>query len=109
MGEQRQLTEAEYRRIPNGCVLKTLPTGLSILRRTKHEWTIDLEGLNRKDLATVTNPRRGSKFLNSWTLTQYVRYIERRAAQLDWTRETARALHTFTESNPVGYSRGRLV
>ena len=101
--------ESRYRRVCEGGTLERLSDGLLIVRRRKHEWTPDLDGLAGSKLKAATDPIRGSKFLRSWTLVRYVAWVKEQAETLGWTRASSPCEHTIELDFPVGYSRGREV
>jgi hypothetical protein len=68
------MAEINYRSIPNGGILKTLESGLQIIRRTKHEWLPSLQFATPAELHRFTDKIRGSKFTAIWTLPRYVQW-----------------------------------
>ena len=66
-----ELDAAILRATPDGCTLVTLPSGIEIIRRKKHE-PIMLEGLSAAEIAKRTDKRNGAKFLPGTTLRQIV-------------------------------------
>src|SRR5438876_8789180 len=75
----------ELNRVADGGVLKTLPSGLQIIRRKKHEWWEGLNGLPAKKLKLRTGKVWGSKFLQFWTLESLVERIETEVSAAGWT------------------------
>jgi len=66
-----ELDEGLLRAVPDGCVLYTLPNGIKIVRRKKHE-PIDAANLSRQDLERLTGKENGAKFLPGTTLARIV-------------------------------------
>lgn len=104
-GTPNSSDEEIFRRVRDGEPLRSLASGLVIIRRRKHE-PVDFSGLTKDDIVSRTSKRSGSKFLIDWTLTRYVAWIEAEINILGWTDDTgpATAVVQFTER--VGISRG---
>lgn len=49
------MAEVDLASLPDGAVLRTLDSGLQIIRRKKHEWNVALRKLNEAKLAVRTN------------------------------------------------------
>jgi hypothetical protein len=79
------------------------------VRRLKHEWSDELDGLDARELAVETDPIHGSKFSANWMLERYVDWLEAQVARLGWTRDTGSTEAEVTPPDPVGWSRGRSV
>jgi len=103
--EARRLTG-----ILDGGVLRTLPNGVKIVRRRKHEWEKALDPMDRAEFEKQTDSSHGSKFLPSWTLLHYVNWLGHRIAELKWQVDApSHETTTIRETTPVGYSKGELV
>jgi hypothetical protein len=61
--------------VPDGQTLVKLATGIEVVRRRKHE-PIQIDGLDEKQLESLTGKKSGSKFLPGTTLEQIVEYTE---------------------------------
>jgi hypothetical protein len=101
-------SNADLRAVPEGGVLFTLPNGIRILRRRKHEPVTNLLGLSRAALTRLTGKMNGSKFLPGTTLDRIVEMttevlLENQAAPGSNTSYNK----VFAE--PIGISAGRLV
>jgi len=68
------MAEPEYRAVPDAGLLRRLDSGLEVVRRQKHEWRSNLEGMDAEEFRRNTDKIRGSKFLRTWTLEEYVRW-----------------------------------
>jgi hypothetical protein len=79
------MAKDDLSRVPDGGVLRTLPTGLEIIRRKKHEWSDSLRKLSPKKLKQRTGKVWGSKFLDFWTLESLVDRIESEVTEAHWT------------------------
>ncbi len=79
------MAKDDLNRIPDGGVLRTLPTGLEVIRRKKHEWSDSLRKLPPKKLKQRTGKVWGSKFLDFWTLESLVDRIESEITEAHWT------------------------
>ena len=101
------MAEAELRSIADGGTLRTLPSGLQIIRRRKHEGSESIEALSGENLRRQTDRIRGSKFLSSWTLAGHVDWIEEQLILLGWDRDTGQAAQTVELDEGVGYSNGK--
>ena len=103
------MAEHDYRSVPDGGVLKTLASGLQIIRRKKHEWLAYLQHATPAELKRLTDKIRGSKFVASWTLNRYVEWIETQVTELGWDAQTSAEIHTVAFDQTIGYSRGKPV
>jgi hypothetical protein len=101
-------SKEEFSQVPDGGILKTLPAGLVIIRRRKHE-PLDLSVLQAAQIVERTGKRSGSKFLKDWDLVTYVVWIEAQIRALNWTSETGPATATIEFDAATGISRGRYV
>ena len=102
-----ELDEGQLRSVPDGGPLHVLPNGIQIIRRKKHE-PIDLEGLDRDELARRTGKLEGSKFLPGTSLGRIVEMtceiLLENGAQVG-SNEAYNRVHRDT----IGISRGRRV
>lgn len=102
-----ELDDGLLRAVPDGCVLYTLPNGIRIVRRKKHE-PIDLANLSKKDLERLTNNKNGAKFLQGTTLARIVEMatevLQKNQAQVGKNTE-----YNTVYEKPIGISRGRRV
>ena len=93
--------------VPVGCVLYTLPNGIKIVRRKKHE-PIDTANLSKQDLERQTGKENGAKFLPGTTLARIVEMtaeiLQKNQAQVGKNTE-----YNIVYEKPIGISRGRLV
>jgi hypothetical protein len=96
------MAEANFARMPDGAVLRTLESGLQIVRRKKHEWRDALASMTLEKLRMSTNKVHGSKFLPAWDLTRLVAWIEVQARAANWTGE-------LQEPNPIVVRLGEIV
>jgi len=104
-GQQQRLA-----RVIDGGVLRTLPNGIKLVRRKKHEWVKSLDPKARAEFERKTNPFFGSKFLPIWSLPRYVVWLEQKMAELKWSGIAPKDdAAVFKEPIPVGYSKGKLV
>jgi hypothetical protein len=101
------LDEAQLRAVPDGGVLYTLPNGIAIVRRRKHEGQA-LSGLSRSAIERQTNEINGAKFLPEINLRRIVEItvevLLENGAELGSNTSYNRVYQT-----PVGISRGRPV
>ncbi len=79
------MAKIDLNRVPDGGVLRTVDSGLQIIRRKKHEWHESLSKLNPKKLKERTGKVWGSKFLAFWTLESFVDQIEAEVILAGWT------------------------
>lgn len=79
------MPQSELSRIPDGGVLRTLPSGLQIVRRRKHEWFSGLVSMDAATLRDRTGKKWGSKFASQWTLEVLTGWIEARVNEANWT------------------------
>jgi hypothetical protein len=101
------LDEAQLRAVPDGGVLYTLPNGIQIIRRKKHEGH-GLGNLSRAEIEWQTNKMNGAKFLPEIDLR---RIVEMTAEAL---LENGAELGANTPYNklyrtPIGISKGEPV
>ena len=101
------LDEGQLRAVPDGCVLHTLPSGIAIVRRKKHE-PIDTMNLSRQELERLTGKEEGAKFLPGTTLARIVemtiQVLQEKQAQVGENTE-----YNTVYDQPIGISRGRRV
>ncbi len=102
-------SEANYRKVSEGGVLKKLENGLMIPRRRKHEWLGRLDSMTSRELQSWTDPIQGSKFLQCWTLSKYVSWLELKLAELKWDSDTVASEAIIEAKESIGYSKGKLV
>jgi hypothetical protein len=88
------MAEAEYRTTADGGTLKTLASGLQIIRRQKHEWLPALQSSTPEELRRQTDKIRGSKFVATWTFTRFFEWIETEVDALSWNAATGASEHT---------------
>ena len=79
------MSEQDLNRVADGGTLRTLASGLEIIRREKHEWSANLDKLPPKKLAERSGKVWGSKFLAFWTLEALVNRIETAVTVVGWT------------------------
>lgn len=100
------MSDAGLSRVPDGGVLRRLPSGIEVLRRQKHE-PIDLSGLSRERLASATDKRSGSKFSADWTIERVTDFVADHVASAGWGFPPAATTHVdLRQPEPVGYSDG---
>jgi hypothetical protein len=83
----RQSTPSRSRPVADGGTLRTLASGLEIVRRIKHEWSADLDGLTPEQLAERTGGASGAKFLDFWTSESLANRIEAAVTVVGWTAD----------------------
>lgn len=102
-----ELDDGLLRAVPDSCVLYTLPSGIRIVRRKKHE-PIDLANLSKKDLERLTDKKNGAKFLPGTTLAKIVeitaQVLQKNRAQVGTNTE-----YNTVYEEPIGISRGKRV
>jgi hypothetical protein len=76
--------EADLYAIPDGDTLRTLDSGLEIVRREKHEWRPSLAKLPLEKLIKRTGKVWGSKFYVEWTLPALADWIEKVVVEEAW-------------------------
>jgi hypothetical protein len=93
----------------DGGTLMTLPSGLQIVRRRKHE-PVDFAELDYPDLVRLSDPRHGSKFLDDWGLERLTQWIAAEVRAAGWRLEPAvsRTMERRFKS-PVGVCEGKKV
>ena len=101
------MAEADDSAVPDGGVLDRLDSGLSIVRRRKHEWSPRLDQLEGNALTDYTSKVRGSKFAREWTLERQVQWVREQLQMLGWDAQTPAQDHTVDVETPIGYSMGR--
>ena len=101
-------SDADLRAVPEGGVLRTLPNGIRIIRRRKHEPGANLLELSRGALARLTDKVNGSKFLPRTTLA---RIVEMTAEVLLENQAAPGSNTSYNKvfAEPIGISAGRLV
>ncbi len=109
MSEQSLPSNQTLRTIPDGEPLYTLPNSLVIVRRRKHEWTADLNGLTGAKLVRATDKVRGSKFVSEWDLQAYVERMVAAINSLEWDENTTAATHVIEYNEVIGWSFGKPV
>lgn len=99
--------EVQLRDTREGETVRTLKSGIEIVRRKKHE-SIDFGGLKPEKIKVRTGRRCGSKFHSSWDLERIVNWTEEQCEQLGWTADNPRDDKAFiTETTTVGVVEGR--
>ncbi|HZL33690.1 MAG TPA: hypothetical protein VFC78_00185 [Tepidisphaeraceae bacterium] len=81
------MDEANFANAPDGGALRTLPGGLVIVRRKKHEWIESVHKMRHEKLRVFTDKVFGSKFVRAWDLARVTNWIEEQALAVNWTRE----------------------
>ena len=111
-GERRvgpmELNEADLRAVPDAGVLHELPSGISIVRRRKHEAIPGLLDLPREDQARKTDKVNGSKFLPGVTLRRIVEMTAEVLAEND-VQPGRKGPYNKVFPEPIGISKGRPV
>jgi hypothetical protein len=102
-----QLDEGQLRAAPDGGTLYSLPSGIEIIRRMKHE-PIETEGLTREELERLTDKVSGSKFLGGMTLADIVRMTEE-VLRENGASPGSGKVYNRAYDKPIGISRGRRV
>src|SRR5665213_2096625 len=64
------MDEANFANAPDGGALRTLPGGLVIVRRKKHEWIESVHKMRHEKLRVFTDKVFGRKFVRAWGLSQ---------------------------------------
>jgi hypothetical protein len=103
-----ELDEGQLRSVPEGGVLFTLPNGISILRRTKHE-PINLAGLSPAQVKLRTDKTNGSKFLRGTGLARIVEITREILEENGVQPGHANGRYAKMCYSPVGISNGRRV
>ena len=103
------LDESTLRAVSDGETLITLPNGIEIVRRRKHEPMVGMERLTKRALAAKTDKDWGSKFLPGTSLPDIIRMtteaLEECGAKLgDKDRSCGKVFDC-----PIGISDGELV
>lgn len=88
-------------------MLCTLPNGIQILRRRKHE-PIDIGVLTDEELARLTNKANGSKFLPGTSLKRIVEITSEILAENGAEVGTSECYHKVFDE-PMGISNGKIV
>jgi len=101
------MSEEDITRIPDGGVLRTLPSGLQIVRRRKHEWFPALATFDPMRLKDRTGKKWGSKFLPAWTLIVLTDWIAMRVTETNWTTDIQEPEPLDTSfGEPIGLANG---
>lgn len=100
------MRESDLRKIPDGEILAVLASGLMIIRRKKHEWIPSLDQAHADELIRLTSPTKGSKFVQQWTLEEYIQRLSFELARLGWNDATPSQAVTIEMHERVGWSKG---
>jgi hypothetical protein len=103
-----ELEERRLRSVGDGRVLHTLPNGIHILRRKKHE-PIDLAGWSQEKVVNRTGKVMGSKFLPGTTLQRIVALAAEIIQENGVQPGTPDGRYAKIYGEPVGISQGRKV
>ena len=99
--------ESQLRVVRDGRILHTLPNGIQIQRRMKHE-PIRLEGLSKREIRRRTDKKHGSKFLPETTLRRIVE-ITREILEENEAVVGTNQCYDKVYEEAVGISNGRRV
>jgi hypothetical protein len=86
--------DADLYLIRDGETLRTLKSGLEIVRREKHEWRPLLDKLPPEKLVKRTGKVWGSKFYADWTLPALTNWIESVVLEETWILQPGHAFET---------------
>jgi hypothetical protein len=100
------MRESDLRKIPDGEILAVLASGLMIIRRKKHEWIPSLDQAHGDELIRLTSPIKGSKFVQQWTLEEYIQRLSFELTRLGWNDATPSQAMTVEMHERVGWSKG---